>query len=220
MASILSPDEIKDLPNEGLQKLAKEAPEVVKKMGFKEGGVAIMIAPKEMEEEMPEAEPMKSDEQMENDYLDFVVEESLSESEEKYLLEKLEQDDRLSMIFDKVMEVATEFAGSGPVEGPGSGVSDSIPARLSDGEFVFTAKATKEIGADNLQRMMEEAESKADAPMERQARRAGGYMMDDVREETIQSTDPEKTYDLNKAEVEDTEKRIADAMISGGIPIR
>ena len=218
--SILSPDEIEALPNEGLKKLAKEAPEVVKRMDLKEGGVAIMIAPKEMEEEMPEAEPMKSDEEMENDYLDFVVEESLSESEEKYLLEKLEQDDRLSMIFDKVMEVATEFAGSGPVEGPGSGVSDSIPARLSDGEFVFTAKAVKEIGADNLQRMMEEAERNADMPMERQARRAGGYMMDDVREETIQATDPEKTYDLNKAEVEDTEKRIADAMISGGIPIR
>lgn len=217
MASILSPDEIKDLPNEGLQKLAKEAPEVVKRMGYEDGGVAIMIAPKQ---EMEEAEPMKSDEEMENDYLDFVVEESLSESEEKYLLEKLEQDDRLSQIFDKVMEVATEFAGSGAVEGPGSGVSDSIPARLSDGEFVFTAKATQEIGADNLQRMMEQAESNADAPMERQAKRAGGYMMDDIREETIQSTDPEKTYDLNKAEVEDTEKRIADAMISGGIPIR
>ena len=217
MASILSPDEIKDLPNEGLQKLAKEAPEVVKRMGYEDGGVAIMIAPKQ---EMEEAEPMKSDEEMENDYLDFVVEESLSESEEKYLLEKLEQDDRLSQIFDKVMEVATEVAGSGAVEGPGSGVSDSIPARLSDGEFVFTAKATQEIGADNLQRMMEQAESNADAPMERQARRAGGYMMDDIREETIQSTDPEKTYDLNKAEVEDTEKRIADAMISGGIPIR
>ena len=220
MASILSPDEIEALPNEGLKKLAKEAPQAVKKMGFKDGGVAIMIAPKEMEEEMPEAEPMKSDEQMENDYLDFVVEESLSESEEKYLLEKLEQDDRLSMIFDKVMEVATEFAGSGAVEGPGSGVSDSIPARLSDGEFVFTAKATQQIGPEVLQRMMEEAEMEADAPLERQARRAGGYMMDDVREETILSNDPEKTYDLNKAEVEDTEKRIADAMISGGIPIR
>ena len=218
MSGILDKDK---LPNEGLRKLAEEAPEVVKKMGFKDGGVAIMIAPQEgMKEEMPEAEPMKSDEQMENDYLDFVVEESLSESEEKYLLEKLEQDEQLSMIFDKVMEVATEFAGSGPVEGPGSGVSDSIPARLSDGEFVFTAKATEEIGADNLQRMMEEAESNADAPMERQARRSGGYMMDDVREETIQSTDSEKIYDLNKAEVEDTEKRISDAMISGGIPIR
>ena len=33
MTSILSPDEIKDLPNEGLKKLAKEAPEVVKRMG-------------------------------------------------------------------------------------------------------------------------------------------------------------------------------------------
>ena len=218
MPGILDKDK---LPNEGLKKLAEEAPEVVKKMGFKDGGVAIMIAPQEgMEEEMPEAEPMTSDEQMENNYLDFVVEESLSESEEKYLLQKLEEDDRLSEIFDKVMDVATEFAGSGAVEGPGSGVSDSIPARLSDGEFVFTAKATQEIGADNLQRMMEQAESNADAPMERQARRAGGYMMDDIREETIQSTDPEKTYDLNKAEVEDTEKRIADAMISGGIPIR
>ena len=217
MASILSPDEIKDLPNEGLQKLAKEAPEVVKRMGYEDGGVAIMIAPKQ---EMEEAEPMKSDEEMENDYLDFVVEESLSESEEKYLLQKLEEDDRLSEIFDKVMDVATEFAGSGPVEGPGSGVSDSIPARLSDGEFVFTAKATQQIGPEVLQRMMEEAEMEADAPLERQARRAGGYMMDDVREETILSNDPEKTYDLNKAEVEDTEKRIADAMISGGIPIR
>ena len=218
MTGILDKDK---LPNDGLKKLAEEAPEVVKKMGFKDGGVAIMIAPQdEMQDAMEEAEPMKSDEQMENDYLDFVVEESLSETEERYLLDKLEEDEQLSMIFDKVMEVATEFAGSGPVEGPGSGVSDSIPARLSDGEFVFTAKATEQIGADNLQRMMEEAEMEADAPMERQARRSGGYMMDDVREETVLSTDSEKTYDLNKAEVEDTEKRIADAMISGGIPIR
>ena len=218
MTGILDKDK---LPNEGLKKLAEEAPEVVKKMGFKDGGVAIMIAPQdEMQDAIEEAEPMKSDEQMENDYLDFVVEESLSETEERYLLDKLEEDEQLSMIFDKVMEVATEFAGSGPVEGPGSGVSDSIPARLSDGEFVFTAKATEQIGADNLQRMMEEAEMEADAPMERQARRSGGYMMDDVREETVLSTDSEKTYDLNKAEVEDTEKRIADAMISGGIPIR
>ena len=219
MPGILDKD--KEYPNEGIKALAEEAPEVVKRMGFDEGGVAIMIAPKEEpKEEMPEANPMTSDEQMENDYLDFVVEESLSESEEKYLLQKLEEDDRLSEIFDKVMDVATEFAGSGPVEGPGSGVSDSIPARLSDGEFVFTAKATQQIGPEVLQRMMEEAEMEADAPLERQARRAGGYMMDDVREETILSNDPEKTYDLNKAEVEDTEKRIADAMISGGIPIR
>ena len=155
-----------------------------------------------------------------SEYFKYKLTTPSSESEEKYLLQKLEEDDRLSEIFDKVMDVATEFAGSGPVEGPGAGVSDSIPARLSDGEFVFTAKATQQIGPEVLQRMMEEAEMEADAPLERQARRAGGYMMDDVREETILSNDPEKTYDLNKAEVEDTEKRIADAMISGVIPIR
>ena len=164
--------------------------------------------------------PMESDDVMEDNYTQFIMEEALTETEEDMLTSKLEQDEELAMLFDKVIDVAQEFAGSGPVEGPGSGVSDSIPARLSDGEFVFTAKATEQIGADNLQRMMEEAEMEADAPLERQARRAGGYMMDDVREETILSNDPEKTYDLNKAEVEDTEKRIADAMISGGIPIR
>jgi endo-1,4-beta-mannosidase len=64
-----------------------------------------------------------------------------------------------------------EYAGSGPVEGPGSGVSDSIPARLSDGEFVFTAKAVEEIGEDALMSMMKDAEAAAD---ERQGLAMGG----------------------------------------------
>ena len=34
----------------------------------------------------------------------------------------------------------------GPIDGPGSGTSDSIPAMLSDGEFVFTAKAVRNAG--------------------------------------------------------------------------
>ena len=38
------------------------------------------------------------------------------------------------------------FAGGGEVEGPGTGVSDSVPARLSDGEFVVTAKAVRGAG--------------------------------------------------------------------------
>ena len=85
------------------------------------------------EESMPEMVP---DEKMEEDYTDFIIGESLTPEDEEYLLTALEQDDRLSMIFDQVVETASEFSGSGPVEGPGSGVSDSIPARLSDGEFV------------------------------------------------------------------------------------
>lgn len=38
---------------------------------------------------------------------------------------------------------AAKFATGGKVTGPGTGTSDSIPALLSNGEFVMTAKATK-----------------------------------------------------------------------------
>jgi hypothetical protein len=34
----------------------------------------------------------------------------------------------------------------GEIAGPGTGTSDSIPAMLSDGEFVFTARAVRNAG--------------------------------------------------------------------------
>ena len=161
------------LPNEGLEALKKEAPEVVAKMGYKEGG--------SIDEQMEKAlqQPMVSDDKMEDGYLDFIIEEALSETEESTLMSKLEQDEELSILFDKVIDVAQEFAGSGPVEGPGSGVSDSIPARLSDGEFVFTAKAVDQIGADKLMAMMKDAEMEAD---DRQGLAEGG---EPEEEETV-----------------------------------
>jgi hypothetical protein len=114
---------------------------------------------------------MMPDEDMEEGYTRFIMDEALTEEEEDMLTSKLEQDEELQMLFDKVIDVAQEFAGSGPVNGPGSGVSDSIPARLSDGEFVFTAKAVEEIGEDSLMSMMKEAEAAAD---ERQGLAMGG----------------------------------------------
>ena len=117
-----------------------------------------------MEEPMidePE-EDMIPDNEMEDEYLDFILDEALDSEEEDYLMSQLQDNEQLSEIFDKVIDVAQEFAGSGPVEGPGSGVSDSIPARLSDGEFVFTAKAVDQIGAENLMAMMKDAEMEAD----------------------------------------------------------
>lgn len=42
------------------------------------------------------------------------------------------------------------FATGGHVQGPGTATSDSIPAMLSDGEYVINAKATKQIGLNNL----------------------------------------------------------------------
>jgi hypothetical protein len=132
-----------------------------------------MASPMSTDIEMPlDVEmPMESDSEMEDGFLEFIITEALSPEEEEMLMSKLEQDEQLSMIFDKVIDVAQEFAGSGPVEGPGSGVSDSIPARLSDGEFVFTAAAVEEIGADNLMAMMKEAEA---AVAERQGLAEGG----------------------------------------------
>ena len=123
----------------------------------------------------PMESEMEPDGEMEDGYTRFIMEEALSEDEEDMLMSKLEQDEELAMLFDKVIDVAQEFAGSGPVEGPGSGVSDSIPARLSDGEFVFTAKAVEEIGEDTLMSMMKEAEAAAD---ERQGF-AEGEMVED-----------------------------------------
>ena len=155
-----------------------------------EGGPMMMDEPVSLPEEqeqdmvqeepmLPEAEPMMdSDEEMEDEYLDFILDEALDEEEEDFLMNQLEANEELSIIFDKVIEVASEFAGSGPVIGPGSGVSDSIPARLSDGEFVFTAKAVEEIGADNLMAMMKDAEMKAD---DRQGLAEGG----EPEEETV-----------------------------------
>ena len=123
--------------------------------------------------EEPVEEPMIPDEEMEEDYVDYVMQETLSNEDRNYLISALEKDDRLSEIVDQVVESATEFSGSGSVEGPGSEMSDSIPARLSDGEFVITAKATEEIGADNLMSMMKDAEAAAD---ERQSVAYGGMI--------------------------------------------
>jgi len=153
---------------------------------FQEGGdvdsqMAILMKPQQEQE-------MVSDEEMEEDYLDFILDEALSDEEEDMLQEKLEQDEQLALLFDKVVDVAQEFAGAGPVEGPGSGVSDSIPARLSDGEFVFTAKAVEEIGADNLMSMMKEAEAKAD---ERQQLVYGGEVLEEGETFVVEPTEPD-----------------------------
>ena len=122
------------------------------------------------------------DEEMEGDYLVFILNESLVPEEQEYLMQALEGDPQLSQIFDKVVETASEFSGSGEVTGPGNGISDSIPARLSDGEFVMTQKATEQLGAENLQTMMDDAERAYDGGMMRKNRYLGGVMSRDEEE--------------------------------------
>ena len=160
--------------------------------GKQEGGEIDNQMSMLMGQQEPEQD-MLPDEEMEDNYMDFILDEALTEEEEDMLMSKLQQDEQLSMLFDKVVEVASEFAGSGPVEGPGSGVSDSIPARLSDGEFVFTAKAVEEIGADELMRMMKDAEMRAD---ERQGMANGGEM-DEEENVVVRDVDEPVTQNIN-----------------------
>ena len=87
----------------------------------------------------------------------------LSEEEEVVVDAAIEMYPELEAILPKM--VATEFTEDELVEGPGTGTSDSIPALLSDGEFVFTAKAVKNIGIDKLRKMMAQAEEAYDAGM-------------------------------------------------------
>ena len=47
------------------------------------------------------------------------------------------------------------FAEGGKVEGPGSSTSDSIPAMLSNGEYVINAESARMIGYDTLDRLNE-----------------------------------------------------------------
>ena len=145
-------------------------------------GLAISVEPITVEKEIEEQQ--LPDEEMEADYVDFVVNSTLSEEDQNYLEGALAEDTKLSELFDQVVESASEFSGSGPIEGPGTEVSDSIPARLSDGEFVFTAKATEEIGEDSLMSMMKDAEAAAD---ERQGVAYGGVIDEEDQAVPIQT---------------------------------
>ena len=110
---------------------------------------------------------MMAEEDAEFGDMDAVVDTSaLSEEEEKVVDDAVEMFPELEGIIPKI--VATEFTEDGEVEGPGTGTSDSIPALLSDGEFVFTAKAVKHIGVDKLRKMMKDAEAAYDAGMQNQ----------------------------------------------------
>ncbi len=83
----------------------------------------------------------------------------------------LDNDEERKEYFDDLRKRRTGImtaAAGGEVEGPGTGTSDSVPARLSDGEFVLTAKAVRgagggdrDIGAARMYEMMSELEGAA-----------------------------------------------------------
>ena len=149
---------------------------------------------------------MLDDGEMEEEYVDYVAEQVLEPEEQDYLFKVLDADPKLEGILDKVMLSASEFAGSGEVEGPGTGISDSIPARLSDGEFVITKKATDQIGADNLQTMMDDAERAADSSLMGMAE--GGKAGTNPFVNPEEMSDPLDRFEMDKDDERDVERQM------------
>ena len=66
-----------------------------------------------------------------------------------------------------------DMTNGGASNGPGTGTSDDIPAMLSDGEFVVTANAVKNlgggdrmVGAQRMYRMMNQLDPNSQTPAE------------------------------------------------------
>lgn len=57
-------------------------------------------------------------------------------------------------IGQSLAERAKNYKGGGPVKGPGTGTSDSIDAKLSNGEFVLPADSAQAVGPANLQALL------------------------------------------------------------------
>ena len=106
-----------------------------------------------------------SDYEVENLWLSYIAEQALTLDEYKALVIKTEADPELAEILRKVFLARSEFKGGGLVKGfPRREIDglivqdDEVCARLQNNCFIFRAKAVEQIGADVLQRMMENAE--------------------------------------------------------------
>ena len=157
---------------------------------YEDGGIVIPELQQAQETGMP-VDMINRDEDFDNDAaeempdIDVVSDEieqamkvdvdtsMLSMDDETILEQALEDYPQLMDIIPKMLMATKpnmvggveEFTGEGEVEGPGTGTSDSVPAMLSDGEFVITAKAVKQIGVDKLRKMMKKAEDDYDRDM-------------------------------------------------------
>jgi hypothetical protein len=55
--------------------------------------------------------------------------------------------------WEKNGRYSIDFAAGGMISGPGTGTSDSIPAMLSDGEYVIKASSVRSLGVDYLDKL-------------------------------------------------------------------
>jgi len=113
------------------------------------------------------AEFYKTDREVEDTWLAWIARNALTEEEYNNLHFKFIEDPELYDLSRRYLLPRCEFSGAGLVKGiPHKPKyidnrrvqNDEVPARLSDGEFVFRAKAVDQIGAYVLQDLMDKAE--------------------------------------------------------------
>lgn len=82
------------------------------------------------------------------------------------------------------------FADGGYISGPGTGTSDSIPARLSNGEYVVRAGAVKQLGVGFLDQLnnIDRSGVKRSSRLPKFAYAEGGYVNAEMGGETQSST--------------------------------
>lgn len=93
------------------------------------------------------------------------------------------------------------FATGGLVRGPGTGTSDSIPAWLSNEEFVVKARSVKSIGVENLKRMNQTGEL---PQVHRERQQASMIRQAEVKITIVNNTSQpvEATHDWNGDELQ------------------
>jgi len=109
--------------------------------------------------------PMNTLNEVDQAYLKFVQSKirDLTVDEQELLLERTRSDPPLDKALMTLLFRVAEFCCNGIVHLKlGNGRSDSIPALLSSGEFVFTAKSVKQIGKTRLYELMDQAHQDAD----------------------------------------------------------
>ena len=72
------------------------------------------------------------------------------------------QSKQTSSIMDFAGSFIPKWASGGAIEGPGTGISDSIPARLSDGEYVIPADVVRAKGIAFFDKMLKQHHMPAD----------------------------------------------------------
>lgn len=73
------------------------------------------------------------------------------------------------------------LADNAPVQGPGTGTSDSIPARLSAGEFVLPADTVRKVGVKSLRDLIEQTHVPSGRPRHPARFADGGLVGEDAK---------------------------------------